>query len=72
MRIKLLNNGGYGGFGAVKFPVEVETRNCKLEEIEPKVYIVGYDELKRIGANVAVSSRLHFVVGDDCEVVKDE
>lgn len=46
MRIKLLNDGKYPGLKELKFPVEVEAKAYTHG------YLVSYQELERIGANM--------------------
>ncbi|QHJ79732.1 MAG: hypothetical protein [Caudoviricetes sp.] len=66
MKIKLLNDGGYGDMENVKFPVEVEA------EIKHGYYNVSKEELYRVGAaggEFDIFTKWAFT-SDICEVVE--
>lgn len=71
MRVKLLNDGGYGELSHLTFPVEVEGgygryRNKRLVE-------VSANEIVRIGAVgwEIEDGELPFFVGSECEVLSE-
>lgn len=67
MKVKLLNDGGYGGMGDVNFPVEV------LAQMWPGVVTVAKEELYRVGAESGafeVLGRYAFLIGEHAEVVE--
>lgn len=70
MKIKLLNDGGYGDMDEVKFPVEVEAA-CGLSS--PGYVVISKEELYRVGAKARafdVISSYTFLVGEHVEVIK--
>lgn len=68
MRVRLLNDGGYGDMENVKFPAEVEAEktNCCFE--------VRASELYRIGATHGEFGEMdyywRFLEGDDAETIE--
>lgn len=72
LKIKLLNDGGYGDMENVKFPVIVEA-----EDFEGKGCDILGSELIRVGANNDNDVwdhdyPYHFHYGKDCEVIDEE
>lgn len=72
LKIKLLNDGGYGDMENVNFPVIVEGEDFESQGCD----ILG-SELIRVGATVTDHGwdpdwKYHFYYGDECEVVEDD
>jgi hypothetical protein len=64
MKVKLLNNGGFLGFGKTKFPVIVEGSFHK-EDIGRKAHFkVSASELKRIGGRFVPDCGLNFTTDE--------
>lgn len=71
MKVRLLNNGGYGGMGAVDFPVEVEAFYDEGVDDASAIYVPN-SELLRVGANEVYyheKSESYFV-DDEFEVIE--
>lgn len=67
MKVKLLNDGGYGDMVNVKFPVVVSAQMCA------GFVTVTKEELYRVGAEPEafdVISRYAFLIGEHAEVVE--
>lgn len=71
MKVRLLNDGGYGDMENVKFPVIVDGFYDDL--YGGAVIDVPVSELNKRGAKLMVDGFLYFsVVQGECEVVEDE
>ena len=49
MKLMLINDGNYGDMGRVKFPVQVEGRQCPCGSLF--IFQIHLDELLRVGAD---------------------
>lgn len=76
LKVRLLNDGGYGDMENVKFPVIVEGMY-----LENDLYGVSGSELLRVGAFKFNQEgdelwdpdyRYNFKIGTECEVVEDD
>lgn len=67
MKVKLLNDGGYGDMENVRFPVEIDAR----PGANSGYVLITRDELYRVGATAEkfdVISRYAFLTGDHVEM----
>lgn len=72
LKVKLLNDGGYGYMENVKFPVVVEG-----EDFEGQGCDISGSELIRVGTNneddvLDPDYTYHFYYGKECEVIDEE
>lgn len=68
LKVKLLNDGGYGDMENVKFPVIVEGEDF----VGQGCNILG-SELVRVGADGCwnLAHKYHFFYGSECEVINE-
>lgn len=67
VRVRLLNDGGYGDAEDVKFPVVVE-----CEDLFGNIIVVSTEELLRVGFDWEgedLDETWPFSIGRDCEVI---
>lgn len=69
MKIKLLNDGGYGGMSNIKFPVIVD-----VDAVYGPWTVLGFEiplsELSRIGFTLGNESLYFSLISGECEVLE--
>ncbi len=71
MKVKLLNDGGYGGMRNTKFPAIV---NGFYYDVSDRVVGIDCSELIRVGADedtFGIDGDLSFLIGEECEVINE-